>query len=261
MNIHGKNIILTGASSGIGKELLKKLKNYDVKILAVARNINNIPDYGKKVTALSCDLSKKEEIDKLFEYAIKLFEHIDIFIANAGFAYCEEIENANWEHIEQIYNTNVFSPIYSAEKMKDINKDRAYYMIITCSAVSEVPLPGYALYCASKSSIHMFAKTYRYEMKNKGKLALVYPVATNTNFFRRAGGNEAPVPWPVQSPKIVAASIILGIKLNLRSIYPSILFLIASIINRVIPILYPIYSKLFSIDFNLWLKKSNKKLP
>lgn len=258
MNINGKNIILTGASSGIGEELLKILKNYDVRIIAVARNVSKIPDYGEKITTFSCDLSKKEEVDRLFEYAEKLFEHIDIFIANAGFAYCEEIEEANWKHIEKIYSTNVFSPIYSAEKMKDIHKDRPYYMVITCSAVSGVPLPGYALYCASKASIHMFAKTYRYELKNKGKLALVYPVATKTNFFRSAGGDEAPVPWPVQSPKIVAASIVLGIKLNLRSIYPSILFLISSIINRVIPILYPIYSKLFSINFNLWLKKNKK---
>ncbi|MDF2505597.1 SDR family NAD(P)-dependent oxidoreductase [Clostridium sp.] len=258
MNIQGKNIILTGASSGIGKELLRKLKNYDVKIIAVARNISQIPNYGERVTSLSCDLSKKEEVDKLFEYALNLLGHIDIFIANAGFAYCEEIEGANWEHIEEIYNTNVFSPIYSTEKMKLVNKDRKYYMVITCSAVSKVPLPGYTLYCATKASINMFAKTYRYEMKNKGRLALVYPIATRTKFFKRAGGNTAPVPWPVQSPKIVASSIILGIKLNLRNIYPSILFLISSIINRVIPILYPIYSKLFSIGFNLWLKKNNK---
>ncbi|AGK96584.1 SDR family NAD(P)-dependent oxidoreductase [Clostridium pasteurianum] len=259
MNINGKNIILTGASSGIGMELLKKLKDYDVKIIAVARNIDKIPNYDKNVISFSCDLSKKEEVDQLFEYALNLFQSIDIFIANAGFAYCEEIEEANWEHIEKIYSTNVFSPIYVAEKMKNINKDKSYYMIITCSAVSEVPLPGYALYCASKASINMFAKTYRYEMKNRGKLGLVYPIATNTNFFRRAGGNRAPVPWPVQSPEIVAASIILGIKLNLRNIYPSILFLIASIINRVIPILYPIYSKIFSISFNLWLKRNTKK--
>lgn len=255
MNIHGKNIILTGASSGIGKELLKKLKNYDVRIIAVSRNVKEIPDYGEKVTSFSCDLSKKEEVDKLFKYTISLLGHIDIFIANAGFAYCEEIQEADWEHIEKIYNTNVFSPIYAAEKMKHINKDREYYLIITCSAVSQIPLPGYTLYCATKASINMFAKTYRYEMKNKGKLALVYPIATKTKFFKIAGGNHAPIPWPVQSPKIVAASIILGIRFNLKNIYPSVLFVISSIINRVIPILYPIYSRLFSVSFNLWLKK------
>lgn len=258
MDINGKNIILTGASSGIGKELLKKLINYNVKIIAVARNISQIPDYGENITSFSCDLSKKEEVDRLFEFALNLFEHIDIFIANAGFAYCEEIEEANWKHIEQIYNTNVFSPIYSTEKMKNINKGRDYYMVITSSAVSKVALPGYSLYCATKASINMFAKTYRYEMKNKGKLALVYPIATKTTFFKTAGGNHAPVPWPIQSPKIVAVSIVLGIRLNLRNIYPSILFVISSIINSIIPILYPIYSKLFSIGFNLWLKKNNK---
>lgn len=257
MNINGKNIIITGASSGIGAALLEKLLNYNVKIIAVARNINMIPD-SDKVIPYSCDVSKQEEIDKLFEYAVNVFNHIDIFIANAGFAYCEEIEEANWQHTEEIYKTNVFSPIYSAEKMRDLNRDRHYHVIITCSAVSTFPLPGYSLYCSTKAALHMFAKTYRYEMKNKGKLTLVYPVATKTNFFKRAGGNDAPVPWPIQSVGIVANIVILGMKLNLNSIYPSILFIIGSIINRVIPILFPICSKIFSMNFTMWLRKNNK---
>lgn len=257
MNINGKNIILTGASSGIGRELLKKLNDYDVKIIAVARNINVIPS-SDKIIPYSCDISKQEEIDKLFEYAVNVFNHIDIFIANAGFAYCEEIEESNWRHTEEIYRTNVFSPIYSAEKMKELNINRPYHMIITCSAVSTFPLPGYSLYCSTKAAVHMFAKTYRYEMKDRGKLTLVYPVATKTDFFRKAGGNNAPVPWPIQSSKFVANIIILGMKLNLNSIYPSILFIIGSILNRIIPILFPLCSKIFSINFTMWLRKNNK---
>ncbi|AJA48720.1 short-chain dehydrogenase/reductase SDR [Clostridium pasteurianum DSM 525 = ATCC 6013] len=258
MNINSKNIIITGASSGIGARLLKKLLNYDVKIIAVARNIDMIPN-NDKVIPFSCDISRQEEIDKLFEYAVNVFNHIDIFIANAGFAYCEEIAEANWQHTEEIYKTNVFSPIYSTEKMKEINVNKPYHMVITCSAVSTFPLPGYSLYCSTKAAMHMFAKTYRYEMRNRGRLTLVYPVATRTNFFTRAGGNDAPIPWPVQSVNIVADIIILGIKLNLKSIYPSVLFIIGSIINRIVPILFPICSKIFSINFYRWLKKNNMK--
>lgn len=259
MNIDGKNIIITGASSGIGAEILKNLLKYNVRIIAVARNIDSIPKNHKTIP-FPCDVSKAEEIDRLFHYAISLFKHIDIFIANAGFAYCEEIKEANWQHTEEIYKTNVFSPIYSTEKMKEINEERHYHVIITCSAVSTFPLPGYSLYCSTKAAINMFAKTYRYEMKDKGRLTLVYPVATKTNFFKRAGGKNAPIPWPVQSSSIVAHIVILGIKLNLNSIYPSILFIIGSIFNRIIPILFPIFSKIFSINFYLWLKKNKKRV-
>jgi short-subunit dehydrogenase len=206
MNLNGKNIVLTGASSGIGKEILKKLIRYDVRIIAVSRNISKIPS-GEKVIPYSCDVSKKEEVDKLFDYALEEMGNIDIFIANAGFAFCEEIKEANWEHIEEIFSTNVFSPIYSVEKMRVINGNRKYSVVITCSAVSEVPLPGYSLYCATKHAINGFGRVFKYETKKNEIISLVYPIATKTNFFINAA-KKAPVPWPVQAPDEVAESVI-----------------------------------------------------
>lgn len=253
MQIDGKKIVLTGASSGIGKEILKKLQNYDVKIIAVGRNISKIPNYGEKVISFCCDVSKKEEVDKLFEYVIKTFGGVDIFIANAGFAYCEEIQKADWNHIEEIFKTNVISPIYSAEKMKNINIDKEYYTIITCSAVSEVELPGYSLYCSTKHAINGFGRVYKHELRNKGKIGLIYPIATNTNFFKRAG-KSSPIPWPVQSPEKVANSVIKGIEKNKKYIYPSKMFFITRILNRIFPFLYPIYVKIQSNKFNNWVE-------
>ncbi|MBV4416130.1 SDR family NAD(P)-dependent oxidoreductase [Clostridium tyrobutyricum] len=256
MNIDGKNIILTGASSGIGRELLEKLQRYDVRIIAVARNVDTIDSYGEKVIPFSCDISKSEKVDELFEFALHKLGKVDIFIANAGFAYCEEIIEPDWEHNKRIYDTDVLSPIYSAQKMKAINGKKEYFMVITCSAVHNVALPGYTLYCSAKSAIHQFARTYRYEMKNRGKLALAYPVATNTKFFRKAGGKNAPVPWPVQSPSKVADKIIKGIEKDKDSIYPSAFYSISEVLNRIFPLVYCIYENIQADKFEKWLKNS-----
>ena len=58
---------------------------------------------------------------------------IDLFIANAGFAYYEKIEKPDWDHLTRIYQLNVFSAIYATEKMQDLNKGRPYKVVMTAS--------------------------------------------------------------------------------------------------------------------------------
>lgn len=253
MDITGKKIVLTGASSGIGKEILKELARYDADIIAVARNADRIQKINDRVIPYQCDVSSKENVDILFNYALTTLGKIDIFIANAGFAYCEEISDPDWEHIEKIYNTNVTSPLYSFEKMKRINTGKEYSMLITCSAVSKVALPGYALYCSTKAAVHSFANTYRYEKYDKGHLTLIYPIATNTNFWEVAA-NQVPVPWPVQSAEKVARSVIKGIEKNKKSINPSKLFTTLAVLNRIFPFVYHIYSSFNAMKFKKWLE-------
>jgi Short-chain dehydrogenases of various substrate specificities len=251
MNLDGKRIVLTGASSGIGKEILNKLQNYDVNVIAVGRNISKIPITNDRIIPFSCDVSKKEEVDKLFDFALTKLGGIDIFIANAGYAFCEYINEANWDHINEIFSTNVFSPIYSVEKMRVLNRNKKYSVVITCSAVSEIPLPGYSLYCATKHAINGFGRVYRYEVKENEIISLVYPVATNTSFFKTAA-DRAPVPWPLQEPEKVARSIIKGIEKEKRFIYPAKSFIFLKVLGGIFPFITSIYVNIHKKKFDKW---------
>lgn len=252
MDLNGKRIVLTGASSGIGKEILKKLQEYDVKVIAVGRNSARIPRSSDNVIPFSCNIAKKEEVDRLFDFALQKLGVIDIFIANAGYGVCEDIVDSDWEHIEDIFRTNVFSPIYSLERMRELNPERKYSVVITCSAVSEVPLPGYSLYCATKHAINGFGRVFQYETKENEIISLVYPIATKTNFFKRAA-EQAPVPWPVQSPHTVAKHVIKGIQKEKRFIYPSKYFMITRTLNRIFPFTNVIYAKMQKKKFLEWM--------
>ena len=81
--VTGKTIVLTGANSGIGLETLKLLAAEDNKILAVDLRTDKIEEFDKeKVIPFVCDVSKKENVDAIFDKAIEVLGSIDIFFAN-----------------------------------------------------------------------------------------------------------------------------------------------------------------------------------
>lgn len=199
------------------------------------------------------DVGQPENIDELFHYALQLMNGVDLFIANAGFAYYEQIQEPDWKRIEQIYRVNVFSPIYAAAKMKAINNDRPYKMVIIASAMGRMALPGYAIYASTKAALHRFAEGYRLELGEPSRLALVYPIATRTNFFDAAATRRIPVPWPSQSAERVAHAIIAGIAQNRMTIYPSRLFAIYLFVERFMPFLRSLIQAKEKRQFKQWL--------
>jgi short-subunit dehydrogenase len=124
MNLDQKRIVVTGASSGIGSALLRELSLRPVQVTAVGRDetrlrtaIGSVSSSQARVLPFTGDLARQSDVDDLFEYAIEMMGGIDLFFANAGFAYWERVQEPDWGRIEAIFETNVFSPIYALEKM------------------------------------------------------------------------------------------------------------------------------------------------
>jgi short-subunit dehydrogenase len=261
MDIKNKRIVVTGAASGIGKALVTNLSQYDCHILAVDRNSDGLSQFLEqvlnakaKIHSYICDIGYQEQIDNLFDHARQELGDIDIFIANAGYAYYEQLSNADWDRIDQIFKVNVHSPIYTAIKMKQLHPDSTYKMVVTASAIGKLGLPGYALYGATKSAIDRFAEAYRFELPDPSSLALVYPIATRTQFFQEASDHKAPTPWPSQTPQQVASAIIRGIEKDHKSINPSLVYQIFLGVGRIIPPLYRLEQWIEMQRFKKWIK-------
>lgn len=254
MDLNNKIIVLTGASSGIGKQILTILSiRKDVKIVAVARHINTIPTIDDIVFPFAADVSTQQGVDNVFDYALSTFGRIDVFIANAGFAYIEKLQEPDWQHIEYIYQLNVFSPIYSLEKLASINKENIAFAC-TISGAGLASLPAYSLYCSTKAALHHFIQTYRYEQDRRIQITAIYPVATRTSFFDKAADQEnTPLPFPVQEAEAVARKIIKGIEKGQKTVYPSILFRLFYPIGRAFPFFLKIYSLLEKQKMKKWL--------
>lgn len=235
MKLKGSRCIVTGASSGIGMEVAKRLLEEGATVCGAALD-SNFPKaltQQKSFIPFSGDLSRPDQVDALFDQALQKLGDIDLFFANAGFAYCEQLDTPDWAHIERIYQINVFSAIYALEKLRNIKGKQNFLFLATASGMSLVSMPHYALYSSTKAALHGFAASMRYEMPKNQVLSLVYPISTKTRFFQQAETEK--IPWPAQDVEIVADKIIRGIPSNKRAIFPSLLFRLAMILFTFAP--------------------------
>ena len=239
--INNKTVVLTGASSGIGYEVLKLLSQNDNRILAVARHVDNLRSFSPNVIPFACDVSTPEGIDAIFQKAEEIFGKIDLFYANAGYPYYEEFNYTDWERVKAMFNTNTLSPIYTYAKYIQHLNGRAGILAYTVSAIGEMAMPGYAIYSSSKFALNGFQQAIRLEMPKNVQLTCLYPVATDTNFFKVANSHEFEKPFPVQSPRVVARKMVAGIEAGNPFVCPCALFGVAKFLMAVIPPVRTVY--------------------
>lgn len=249
--INGKNIVLTGCNSGIGLEVLRLLVLGDNRILAVDKNIDRIIGFDKdKVIPMQIDVSSKEAVDEIFETAIEKLGSIDIFYANAGYPYYEEVNYADWDRVAAMFETNVFSPIYSYQKYVKYLDGRKGVFAITISAIGKMAMPGFTIYSASKFAMQGFQEGIRLEKPDNVQLTCLYPVATDTGFFKAANEIEFKKPFPVQQPTVVAKKMVDGIEKGKNTVSPCALFGFAEQLMKFAPFVRNIYWGLEKRKFN-----------
>jgi short-subunit dehydrogenase len=235
MNLAGKKIVVTGAGSGIGRALvLELLKKDGVQILAVDLNISAVPQ-SPNVATLACDLSVPEGTDQVISKAQDMMGGIDVYFANAGFAYYEQLGSPDWERLQRIYGTNVLTPIHTFQRVREQADGKPFRVVVTASAMGYLAIPGYAVYGATKASLVSFTDALRWELEDPCALTLLNPIATRTQFFTHSTG-KAPTPWPSQTPEQVARAAVRGVEADQAVIFPSFIFRMTLFFHRLLPV-------------------------
>lgn len=254
------NIVLTGASSGIGFEVLKLLaKGEGNVILAPSLDAEQtLKGFADNVIPMNVDVGSKEGVDAIFDRAKEVFggAKIDLFYANAGFPYFEAFEYVDWDRIKRIFDVNTISPIYTYAKYREHLDGRDGKLAYTVSAIGKMAMPGYALYSASKFGLQGFQEAIRLEKAKNLQFTCLYPVATDTAFFKvAADGIPFEKPFPVQSPDIVAKKMVDGIESGKKFVSPCVLFDISKVLMGICPPVRTVYWQLEKNKLTRFKKK------
>jgi NAD(P)-dependent dehydrogenase (short-subunit alcohol dehydrogenase family) len=119
LEIKGKNCLVTGGASGIGKGIATILAQEGVNLAIASRNpeakaIEELRAYGTKVESISADVSKEEQAVGMVEKAIEIFGHLDFFVNNAAWAWHEPVTRIDTESWFNTLNTNLSGAMWAA---------------------------------------------------------------------------------------------------------------------------------------------------
>ena len=223
MNFNKKTILITGASSGIGRGLASALAAEKCNLILLARRkelldqlATALKDKGSSVLTLKCDVANKEEVRSCINESLKQFENIDIAILNSGIGKNIEVQNLNAADAKNIFDVNLFGVINFVELFIPEFIKNKQGMIVGVSSLAEIR--GFAksgFYCASKSALSIFLESLRVELKQYGvKVITVKPGFVRTPMTDK---NNFKMPFIINLDKAVRI-ILNGIKKEKRII-------------------------------------------
>lgn len=189
-----KVVIVTGASSGIGKACAMEFARYGARVVLAARRedkleetCRQIHDLGGECIYKLTDVKKIDDCKALIDYTIEKFDRIDILINNAGISMRASFEDLDLDVIRQLMDTNFFGSVYCTKfALPYLLKQRG--TVIGISSISAITaLPGRTGYTASKYAMDGFFSSLRMENFRKGlNVLLVHPGFTSSEIRTKA---------------------------------------------------------------------------
>ncbi|KAF2021424.1 oxidoreductase [Aaosphaeria arxii CBS 175.79] len=210
-NLHGKTVLITGASSGIGRSTafeFARTSPSDLKLVLTARRIDRLHQIaeeiqkevgaGVKIHSVKLDVSKPDEVNSLIESLPAEFRGIDVLVNNAGFmSGVERPPDVPHQVIQDVYATNVTGVINMTQAVLSVFKARPDGgrgdIIMLGSIAGREPYPGGTIYCSSKAAVRSFTDALRKELINTRIRVMTVDlgqVLTEFNDIRYRGDKE-----------------------------------------------------------------------
>jgi NAD(P)-dependent dehydrogenase (short-subunit alcohol dehydrogenase family) len=168
--LEGKIAVITGASSGIGLATAKRFVDEGAHVVITGRREKELKEAAAfiktNVTTVVSDVSRLEDLDRLYTVVKEKHGHIDILFANAGAGTIAPLALATEAHFDQTFDVNAKGMFFTVQKALPLFKDGG--SIILNSSVSNVlGLPGFTAYAASKAAVRSFARGWALELKDR----------------------------------------------------------------------------------------------
>ena len=192
--LNNKTVIITGASSGIGRGIAVKLiKEYNCRVLGIARSeekmkslANELGSYAEKFSYLLFDVSERNNWKGCAEYIKQNGIKPDVLINNAGIL--PEFKNAEYcslDEIEKTININFYGAVYSMKELLTVILESPAPAVINIdSSAALMPIAGTSVYSASKAALKAYTEAVREELRGRCYVGVICPGFTKTDIFR-----------------------------------------------------------------------------
>lgn len=248
--LQGKVVVITGASSGIGKALAYEFAKHNTKLAIGARNIeelnaiaNDLINRGIEVIPVKTDVTSETDCKNLIDKAVIRFGQIDILINNAGVSMRALFKDVDLKVIHHLMNVNFWGTVYCTKFALPYLIQSKGSIVGVSSIAGFHGLPGRSGYSASKFAMHGFLETLRIEnLKNGLHVMIAAPgfTATNVRFSALTADGTPQGMSPrdeknMMTPEQVAKIIVKGVVKRRRNIIMGTEGKISVLAQRILP--------------------------
>jgi len=185
-----KTVLITGASSGIGRATAEYFQARGWKVVATMRNPSVEHELMQlaNVHCLALDVHDEASIRDALIESIQLFGSVDVVVNNAGYGALGPFEAASVDQVRRQFETNVFGVMNVMRVFLPYFREKKHGLFVNVSSVGgQVTWPLYSLYHATKWAVEGFTESISYELKQFGiRVKLVEPGAIKTDFYSRS---------------------------------------------------------------------------
>lgn len=191
MKLAGKVAVITGGNSGIGLSIAREFSEQGAHVVIFGRSAETLQEaantIGNGTLAVQGDVSKLEDLDRLYQETVATFGKIDVLVANAGVAKVAPIEHTDEALFDLISSVNFKGVFFTVQKAAPHLNDGAS-IVLTTSGTNVLGLPNFSVYAATKAAVRSLARTFSAELLPRGiRVNALSPGPIETPLFGRMG--------------------------------------------------------------------------
>ena len=180
--------LVTGASSGMGRETAIKLAENGFNVIAAARRMNRLKELADQVQGIvpeQVDLADPEDVERFCGYLSELEDPLSVLVNNAGYSIRGAIEDVSLESMKRLFEVNLFSLVRVTQAcLPNMRSQRQGTIVNLSSIVGKFPFPMSSVYAASKYAVEAISDALRVELRPFGIRVVAIrpgPIATEFN--------------------------------------------------------------------------------